>query len=88
MTDTTFGEEEYAIPLTAPLFDEKFLDGWILPPDLARAGRNRVYRCLVSGFLFTFLVSAAALLAKTRHLLLRRCDRNIIVTGVDAIPSL
>jgi hypothetical protein len=88
LMDTKFSEDEYPILLTVPLFEGKFIGDWILPPDPARVGQNRVYRCLISGLLFTFFVGAAPLDANVRPLLLRQDEWPIIRARVEEIPFL
>lgn len=88
LNDMEFAEEEYPILLTAPLFEGRFLGDWMLPPDFSRTGGNRVYRCLISGFLFTFFVGSAPLDPKFAPLLLRRKEWPILKARVDEIPFL
>jgi hypothetical protein len=88
LNDTEFSEEEYPILLAAPLFEGQFLGDWMLPPDFSRTGGNRVYRCLISGFLFTFFVGSAPLDPKLAPLILRREEWPIIKARVDEIPFL
>ncbi len=88
MLESEFGEEEYPIMLTAPLFEGKFLGDWILPPDPARMEGNRVYRCLISGLLFTFVVGSAKLDGKFFPFLLRRNEWPIMRGEVTKIPFL
>lgn len=88
LLDSKFGEEEYPILLTAPFFEGNFLGDWILPPDPARVGHNRVYRCLISGLLFTFFVGSAPLDEKIRPLILREKEWPIIRANVNEIPFL
>ncbi|MGC4074943.1 MAG: hypothetical protein QM760_21080 [Nibricoccus sp.] len=82
------GEEEYPILLTAPFFDGQHLGDWILPPDPARVGHNRVYRCLISGLIFTFFVGSAPLDDKLRLLILRQNEWPILKAKVEEIPFL
>lgn len=88
LENSELGEEEYPILLTAPLFEGQYLGDWIMPPDCARVGHNRVYRCLISGFLFTFFIGAAPLDDSMRLLLLRHQEWPIIRARVEEIPFL
>lgn len=88
MLGSRFGEEEYPILLTAPFFEGQHLGDWILPPDSARVGHNRVYRCLISGLLFTFFVGSARLDEKLRPLILRQTEWPILKARVEEIPFL
>jgi hypothetical protein len=88
LLESKFGEEEYPILLTAPFFEGKFLGDWILPPDPARVGHNRVYRCLISGLLFTFFIGSAPIDETMRPLILRENEWPIIRANVDEVPFL
>ncbi len=59
--DEDVSEEEYPINLTVPFFEGHHQGDWTLPPDYVRTKGNRVYRCLISGLIFTFHVGSAAL---------------------------
>lgn len=86
--DMEFPEEQYPILLTAPFFEDQFLGDWMLPPDYARVGGNRVYRCLISGLLFTFFIGSAPLDAIFAPLILRRDKWPIARARVEEIPFL
>ena len=88
LNDTEFQEEEYPILLIAPLFGGVHLGNWTLPPDFNRTGGNRVYRCLISGLLFTFLVGSAPISNLVRPLILRRASWSIARQNVEEIPFL
>jgi len=88
LSDTEFQEEEYPILLTAPVFNGEHLGSWTLPPDFARTDGNRVYRCLISGLLFTFLVGSAPISNVVRPLILRRTKWPIVRAKVEEIPFL
>jgi hypothetical protein len=88
LNDTEFQEEEYSILLTAPLFKEQQLGAWTLPPDFTRSEGNRVYRCLISGLLFTFIVGSAPITSLTRPFILRRMSWPIVMGKVEKIPFL
>jgi hypothetical protein len=49
---------------------------------------NRVYRCLISGLLFTFFVGSASLSDTARRLILRRKSWPIVRAKVEKIPFL
>ncbi len=51
-------EEEYPISLAIPLLDGKFYPDCIVQPDSIRKGANRLYRCVISGFIFSFWIGA------------------------------
>lgn len=57
--EMNISEDEYPILLTLPILGDKFYPDWILSPDVVRFNNYRAYRCLISGFLFTFLVGSA-----------------------------
>lgn len=65
-------EVEYGVHICVPFFEGKFLGALIVPPDFTRVGHNRVYRCLISGFLYTFHIGSAKLLPEMRGLILKR----------------
>lgn len=88
LKDTAFNEEEYSILLTAPFFGGIGLGHWFLPPDYTRADGNRIYRCLISGLLFTFILGSAPLHPKYRPLILRHDQWPIIKAKVQEIPFL
>ena len=88
LNDAEFQEEEYPIRLTAPLFDGQDLGNWTLQPDFIRTDGNRVYRCLISGLLFTFNVGSAPLSATDRQRILRRKNWPIVRDKVEKIPFL
>src|SRR6185369_9966367 len=59
LSEETLPEAEFPILLAAPLIDGQFLSDWILPPDPIRVDGNRLYRGLISGYLFSFIVGSA-----------------------------
>lgn len=81
-------EEEYPILLIAPLFDGKTLSDLILEPTFARVGGNRIYRCLISGLIFTFIVGSAPLGEMERILILRARSWPVGRAKVEDIPFL
>lgn len=82
-------ETEYGINICVLFFDEGFIGDWIVPPDFARVGHNRVYRCLIAGILYTFHVGSAELPAEMRSLILRKDGTcPILKANVMEIPFL
>ena len=88
LNGTEFQEEDYPILLTAPVFKEQHLGNWTLPPDFARTEGNRVYRCLISGLLFTFFVGSAPITNMVRPWILRRASWPVLWAKVEQIPVL
>lgn len=88
VANTEVDEETYPILLTAPFIGGKFLMNWILPPNCVRVGHNKVYRCLISGFLFAFIVGSAPLEEKFRPFVLRRNGVKILKGDIAKIPFL
>ena len=88
LNDTVFAEEQYPILLTAPLLQGQFYKDLIVGPDYARFGSNRVYRCLISGLVFTFIVGSAPLDGKAKPFILRQKTWPLVVAKVEEIPFL
>jgi len=88
LNDTEIAEGQYPILVTAPVFQGQFLGDWMLPPEMARVGMNRVYRCLISGLLFTFFIGSAPWDDMYSSLLLRRNRWPIVRAKVEEIPFL
>jgi hypothetical protein len=88
LNDSELDEEQFPILLTAPTLGDTKLASWTLTPDFTRAGGNRVYRCLISGLLFTFYVGSAPIDQTARSMILRRDNWPIIRAGVEEIPFL
>jgi hypothetical protein len=87
--DETLLEDDYPILLTAPFFRDKLLGDFILEPDFARVGGNRVYRCIISGLLFTFFVGAAKIDKNTQSLAIKTNGSwSIIRAKLEEIPFL
>lgn len=86
--DLELPEEEYPILLIAPLFDGKTLSDLILEPTFARTDGNRIYRCLISGLIFTFIVGSAPLGDMERTLILRTKSWPIVRAKAGEIPFL
>jgi len=88
LNDITFPEEEYPILAVAPSFDGKVLTDAILMPDLMHVDGNRVYRCLISGLIFTFTVGAIPLVETGQALILREKLWPIGTAKIQDIPFL
>ncbi len=88
LNDITFPEEEYPILAVAPTFDGKVLPDAILMPDLIHLDGNRVYRCLISGLIFAFVVGAFPLDEIGEALILRKKLWPIGTAKVEDIPFL
>ncbi len=89
MGSQQFGEEEYPILLTAPLFQGRFLADCIMGPSRTKAEGNTVYRCVLAGFLFSFAVGSNRLSGKAAELNLRK-DGSWVISLIDVndIPFL
>ena len=82
-------ESEYPILLTVPLLGGKHYGDWLLPPDFIRCEGNRVYRCLISGFLFGFPVGSAGIPNEWGKLNLKaEGSWCVIMAQVSEIPFL
>lgn len=82
-------ENEYPILIAAPVFQNELLDALILEPDYTRVSGNRVYRCFISGLLFTFFVGSAEIDKQTKHLAIRADGSWAIMRArVEEIPFL
>ena len=88
LNDLELPEEEYAILLVAPLFDGKTLSDVILEPDIARKDGNRIYRCVISGLIFTFIVGSAPVGDIGRSPILRSKCWPIGLMKIEEIPFL
>ena len=88
LNDIAFPEEEYPILAVTPSFDGQVLADAILEPDFIRLDGNRVYRCLISGLIFTFVVGAIRLGKTERALILRNKFWPISTVRVEDIPVL
>lgn len=56
--DQEFDESEYPIIITAPFINGRFHSDLILQPDCIREGGNRVYRAVIAGLLYSFVVGS------------------------------
>lgn len=88
LADREFGEYEYPVTVTAPLFDGQFHEDFILQPDCSRMEGNRTYRCVIAGLLYTFFVGATRLRPELHVLTLRRAEFPVAKMEVRDIPFL
>jgi hypothetical protein len=88
LEDLKLEEDTYAVGMTAPYLDGIHFPDWIVSPDFIRLGRNRLYRCLVSGLLFSFDVGSAPPDEVLRPMLLRESGWLIPKADVQRIPFL
>lgn len=88
LADREFAEDEYAVTVTAPFIDGKFYDDLILQPDSHRMDGNRVYRCVISGMLYTFIVGSAPLSPQVKALTLRKTEFPLVRMELHEIPFL
>jgi hypothetical protein len=86
LNDMEFREEQYPVLLAAPSFRGGDLGQLILPPEFTRTEGNHVYRCLISGLVFTFVVGSAAPSAAVKHLMLRRDGWRLVKARIEQIP--
>lgn len=88
LADDEFLEEEYVITVTAPFFEGEFHEGFILQPDMHRLDGNRLYRCVIAGMLYTFVVGSAPVVPALRAVSLRKAEFPIARMEVRDIPFL
>jgi hypothetical protein len=88
LNDEELPEELYPVILTAPVFEGKLFGDCILRPTFARTNGNRVYRCVISGLIFTFVVGAAPLDKNTQRVILRREEWPTLYAKTEEIPFL
>lgn len=88
LADREFAEDEYPVTVTAPFFDGFFHEDFILQPDSHRLNGNRLYRCVISGMLYTFLVGSAPLVPELKALSLRKDEFPVARMEVRDIPFL
>jgi hypothetical protein len=87
--DEILSDDEYPITLTAPIYEDKLLGDLILQPDFARVGGNRIYRCVMSGLLFTFFVGSAEIDKITKNFALKADGSWLIAQAkIEEIPFL
>lgn len=75
--------DEYPILLLAPFLNGKLHRDWMIPPSSIKDNGNRRYRCLISGFLFMFIIGSATI-GKEDELLNLREDGSWCVFRRDA----
>jgi len=88
LNDREFAEDEYPISVTAPLIDGKHYADLILQPDSTRIDGNRVYRCVISGLIYTYYVGSGRLDQDLKLLTLRHAEFPIVKAEVREIPFL
>lgn len=89
LNEETVDNLEYPIVCCAPKLDGQFLKDWILTPNCCRAHGNRVYNCLISGLIFTFIVGSAELDRKTKKFILKQeSPLSILKADESEIPFL
>lgn len=88
LTDREFAEDEYAVTVTAPFIDGKFYEAFILQPDSHRLHGNRLYRCVISGMLYTFFVGSTPLVPELKALSLRKAEFPVARIDAQEIPFL
>ena len=88
LADREFDEREYAVTVTAPFIDGRIYEDFILQPDSARLDGNRIYRCVITGMLYTFFVGSAPLRPEVHALSLRRAEFPMAQMEVSDIPFL
>jgi hypothetical protein len=82
-------ESDYPILVAAPVFQNELLDALILEPDFTRLNGNRVYRCFISGLLFTFFIGSTEVGKQTQHLAIKANGSWAIMRAkVEEIPFL
>lgn len=72
LKDEDLREDEYPILLSIPFWDGVFFPNILTTPYMFRANGNRVYECLISGLLFTFIVGAVPIEASFKVTMIRR----------------
>lgn len=88
LADREFAENEYAVTVTTPFFEGEFFEDFILPPDSHRMDGNRLYRCVIAGMLYTFVVGSARIAPALLAMSLRKDEFPIARMEVKDIPFL
>ena len=88
LADREFAEDEYAVTVTAPFFEGKHHEDFILQPDSHRLHGNRLYRCVIAGILYTSVVGSARLVPELHALSLRKNEFPVARMEVQDIPFL
>jgi hypothetical protein len=88
LADREFAEDEYAVTVTAPFIDGKFYEDFIVQPDSHRLHGNRLYRCVISGMLYTFFVGSAPLVPEVKAMSLRKAEFPVARMDLREIPFL
>jgi len=63
LNQTPVGQFHYPVSCAMPLLDGKHYTDILAKPDVLRTDGNRIYRCLISGFVFSFVIGSAELAA-------------------------
>jgi hypothetical protein len=74
---------EYGFLCILPMFDGKFIEEWILEPDIVQTDRSRIYRMVVGGCIYLFHVSDMHLRPEVEERLVQK-DGSWILTLKDA----
>lgn len=88
LNDIELPEDEYPINVVAPHLEGLDLGDLILTPDFIRLDGNRVYRCAISGLIFSFYVGYSPLTGVGKVLNFGRNRWSIGVAEVESIPYL
>ena len=80
---------DYPCFITAVLFRGRFYADWIIPPDLIRYNEAHCYRTLISGVLYTFLVTEKTLPIGAQQIAIsKQGNFSMIVDRVENIEFL
>lgn len=71
LNQTPVGQFDYPVSCAMPLLDGKHYTDILATPDVLRADGNRIYRCLISGFVFSFVIGSAELAVWLRPFVLQ-----------------
>lgn len=71
LNKTPVGQFDYPVSCAMPLLGGKHYTDVLAIPDVLRADGNRIYRCLISGFVFSFVIGSAGLATWLRPFVLR-----------------
>lgn len=79
LSDNPLGQEDYPCLVVAVLIDGRFLQDWILQPEVVRIDARRWYRLVVCGYLFAFAVAS--------HPLPRDVSKNALAPTGELVIS-
>jgi hypothetical protein len=88
LNDIDLQEDEYPITVVAPYLDGCEFGDFILAPDFIRLDQNRVYRCAISGLVFSFHVGSSPLKGASKFLTLGQKRWPIARVNLENIPYL